>query len=497
MLLAFNMASPMVSICLFANAAGPTVPNPDPYYGVIAALDPGKFKWNGIPHPNFREMFWDHMRSGLGTISENGSTLLETALGTDIGGSDPRATVLYINATNQQRSQHDARIRRLFCTLLTYISATCYLYRLIITQYRNDGIAAFEVLQQYGSIPYSAEQIRRFENEWDELTMRKYNIPISFNAPYILAERICYLARRLNNKTKAVIKTKFLHALPHECKHIQSTQRGNINHVGYAYPANYPVVGVPSHLHGVAHPHAGQPDLMRMVRHIHPEWIQMIFDKLITGAPRVMSMIEDDSSEVFMLKDPSCPTCDIPEIPSGDQLLLARYDKKKGKQKKTNTLLAIAAKSIHQMIKDGKKVQCIWCGGDNHVMSMELEDGTMVICSAKTLGLPQSDKGKAIAEGLKKARPSKSSFRKRPGTPTRRFKPQSRGSANVISDDEKLETDSQQSGTESGLDEQSLIDESSVNASQAGTEPSGDDSSDDDCSLAIHISGVANISNGP
>ena len=92
-----DMASPMR-----VHAVGPTNPNIDPHYGRIPALDQKRIIWDGIPRPDFEEVFFEYLMHGLGTISENGYTLLTTAFGNDAGGFGPLANP---NAAGDKASQ--------------------------------------------------------------------------------------------------------------------------------------------------------------------------------------------------------------------------------------------------------------------------------------------------------------------------------------------------------------------------------------------------------
>ena len=51
-----DMASPMR-----VHAVGPTNPNIDPHYGRIPALDQKRIIWDGIPRPDFEEVFFEYL----------------------------------------------------------------------------------------------------------------------------------------------------------------------------------------------------------------------------------------------------------------------------------------------------------------------------------------------------------------------------------------------------------------------------------------------------
>ena len=85
----FVMASPM----RVSATQSPTNPNINPDYNKLPALDNGKIKWDGIPSFEFMETFFNPLRMALGAISENGSTLLKTAMGIDARSRERRTKV--------------------------------------------------------------------------------------------------------------------------------------------------------------------------------------------------------------------------------------------------------------------------------------------------------------------------------------------------------------------------------------------------------------------
>ena len=127
------MASPMGVIA----TPGPTNPNIHADYNKLPALEKARITWDGIPSYEFIENFFDPLRMALGAISENGNTLLKTALGIDQGGTALGANPHYNLASAQIRDQSANRNHRLFACILNYIKATSHVYRFV------DGLTSF------------------------------------------------------------------------------------------------------------------------------------------------------------------------------------------------------------------------------------------------------------------------------------------------------------------------------------------------------------------
>ena len=238
----------------------PTNPNITPDYNKIPSLEGNKkLTWNGVPMYDFNIHFTDPLNMGLGAISENGATLLRTARGTDPGGMAIGANPHYAVASQQIRDQSANRNYRLFACIMNYISVTSHIYRYLQRTFPNDGRAALVFITNFGSLQYTPDQIRDFENTWDDISIRSLRLRIEYFTLFLLAEAIIDLARKLR-KTCAQMKKKFLDALPEkECQHLKSAEIKNRNHNGYAYPALYG----PDHVNlvGTPHPLAGQCDL--------------------------------------------------------------------------------------------------------------------------------------------------------------------------------------------------------------------------------------------
>ena len=145
-------------------------PNVQKDYAELPAM--GKASWDGIPMLEFTEKFFDPLCMALGSVSENGATLLSAAFGNDPGGRGPQADPHFNVASAQIRQNSANRGRRLFACILNYILASSWLFYYLQTNFRNDGVAAFRYIRAYGRLVYTSGQLRKFENEWDHLTIR-------------------------------------------------------------------------------------------------------------------------------------------------------------------------------------------------------------------------------------------------------------------------------------------------------------------------------------
>ena len=92
------MTTPLVFLFVMASPTGVLAspnPNVNSDYNKLPALEYAKIKWDGIPSFEFIEHFFNPLRMALGAISENGSTLLKTAIGLDAGGTQLGANPHY------------------------------------------------------------------------------------------------------------------------------------------------------------------------------------------------------------------------------------------------------------------------------------------------------------------------------------------------------------------------------------------------------------------
>ena len=129
----------------------------------------GMRAWDGIPYNDFRRDWFNRLLVSLGSIVQDGWTLLQTARNQDLGSpGNP--------GTPAQTSQSLNRNARLFACLMNYIIATCALYRMAQADFNNDGRALFNYIWVFGHLPYTPDQTARMQAEWDEATIAKVKI---------------------------------------------------------------------------------------------------------------------------------------------------------------------------------------------------------------------------------------------------------------------------------------------------------------------------------
>jgi hypothetical protein len=347
--LLFNMVPPVGAT---AN------PNIQKDYDVIPSM--GKLIWNGIPNPEFIRKFFNPLMNGLGSISENGSTMLATALGNDAAGIGPRAMPHWNLASAQQRDQSRNRNYRLHSLIMNYIAPLCYIYGFIQMYFRNDGMAVFRYIRNWGNIAYTTHQLFKFENQWQEFTLRNLRIEINEKSLFLLAEQVHEQGTRIG-KTPAMMKQKFLESLPQELQHVRISENKNVAHVGYVFPAVYPIY-FPAHMAGLVHPNAGMPDVMAMARYINHEWIYAIEHGLVKGIPKgLVAQIHDDA--LVDVNDP--------------ELCLAITEE-------------VSAVPMSKLTAD---MDCNLCGGKGHATVNRDDSGTIITCASHALGTITIQKG--------------------------------------------------------------------------------------------------------
>jgi hypothetical protein len=349
----------MLVIVLYLNMVPPVDgvnPNVQKDYDDLPAM--GKNIWDGIPTPMFIISFFEPLLNAIGSVSENGATLLMTYHGIDPGGSQPGANPHFAVANGVVRQQNANRIRRLFACVMNYILASSFVYRYLMRNFRNDGIAAMNYIRNFGNIQFPPAQLKRMQNTWEEMTLRTLTKhlkkPLNPSSLFQLTEWIIENGRYLS-KSNDDMKEKFLDALiTPQMQHIISREKSNGTHIGYAYPANYPP-WFPAHLALNAHPHANECDLYRLAKCHTAEWV----DLLVNGK------IKDDSRGVL----------EINEINDESGSIISDHGAT------TNMIAPIKFSRVLPSTK------CIICHGVGHGGETIMEDGSCITCATKLLGI--------------------------------------------------------------------------------------------------------------
>ena len=98
------------------------MPNPNIQEGWTEL--PNAQTWDGIPYHDFRVDWYQTIKNSLGSIAQDGWTLLQCALDQDVGGPA-------VGGNAQQQQQSAARNHRVFASIMRKISPKSWLYRYV------------------------------------------------------------------------------------------------------------------------------------------------------------------------------------------------------------------------------------------------------------------------------------------------------------------------------------------------------------------------------
>ena len=352
----------------------------------------GMRAWDGIPYNEFRLEWFNRLMVSLGSIVQDGWTLLQTARNQDLGSAGNPGTPA-------QTSQSLNRNARLFACLMNYIFATCALYRLAQSDFNNDGRALYNYIWVYGHLAYTPDQTARMQAEWDEATISKAKIEYDAQAPFKWAEYIHDLGDKLG-KTHGEKRSKFLRGFPESFNVITMPESLSAGNGNYVFPVNYP----PHHPKaGNAHPNAGEPDIDAMARAFVRPWLTMITKGSIKRAPEGMAR-EAFSIELSSSEDESGPS--------------------------ENAFAVNRSKIDANFI-------CLACGGRGHAAQV---DGQTCLTKLLGISVPQSELAKTqypngLAYPGRRGGPSDSQSRERV---VRRFKRYAKRMAKLSETDEEV-----------------------------------------------------------
>ena len=105
-------------------------PNEERYENIL----PGVSRWNGKPFYDFRLVWWPALVAALGSVAQEGWTLLQCAR-----EQDP-------DATAGDRTKRENRNIRLFNCMVNYIHHKSWVYKFVTTQFPNNGRGLFNYL---------------------------------------------------------------------------------------------------------------------------------------------------------------------------------------------------------------------------------------------------------------------------------------------------------------------------------------------------------------
>lgn len=261
----------------------------DQYPNMIKDWDflPGMKRWNGQPFYDFIRIWWVALTVALGTIVQDGNTLLSAAEGTD-EGRDPD------NDPADKVRQHNNRNARVYACILNYISPKSRVYRIAMQEFPNNGRGLFVWLREYGKLEYDETTRRELVNEWDDATMARVGIKFTAEAIWEWLDYVDELGDKIN-RTLSQRRKKFLDGFPESFDVIVAPERLRPDPGSYVqpntYPSHHPLAGQPN-------PNAGRPDLYAMVKAFYPEWNQRIKSRNIKSVPKgYVHQVDSDHDE--------------------------------------------------------------------------------------------------------------------------------------------------------------------------------------------------------
>ena len=236
---------------------------------------PGVKRWNGHPYHDFLRIWFLALCVALGSIVQDGNTLLSCAEGNDEGRDA-------VNDPPDRVRSHVSRSARVYACILNYIEPRSRVYRIAQEEFANDGPGLFKWLKSYGKLDYDDDTKQKLAREWDEATMAKVGIKFTHNSIFEWLDYVDELGDKLG-RTLTQRRKKFLDGFPESFEVIIAPERMTPAPGRYVfpvhYPANHPKAGTP-------HPKANQPDLFSMTMAFNPEWVHRINNRMIRSVPR-------------------------------------------------------------------------------------------------------------------------------------------------------------------------------------------------------------------
>ena len=372
---ATSLFSIIVCMNVFIGSTEAVNPNMQKDYDVL----PGMKMWDGKPYFEFRTTWWLALIGALGSIFQEGWTLIQTANGVDVGG--PMGPVAM--PTPAQQSQHANRNIRLFYCILNYISPKSTIHRIARTTFQGDGMGLFNFLFVFGHMPYTRRQMNARDAAWKEATIETLKIPIDENTVYTWYEWVEEQGNKLA-KTSVAKREKFLDGFPESFDHIVIPERSSVMNGGFGthiYPVNYPA-HYPAAMAGNPHPLAGQPDTEALAQQFTYDWQDFILmgkirPKKAMAVDQVRSIPEDMAFKVAAEAGPR----DTERFAKFEDLMEIRPSE----QGKAFQIIDYGKEQLCLAIKKDSitsKTVCMTCGGRGHVSRV---DG--MTCMTLTLGV--------------------------------------------------------------------------------------------------------------
>ena len=341
---------------------------------------PGVKRWNGHPYHDFLRIWFLALCVALGSIVQDGNTLLSCAEGNDEGrdaANDPPDRV----------RSHVSRSARVYACILNYIEPRSRVYRIAQDEFPNDGPGLFKWLKSYGKLDYDDDTKQKLAREWDEATMAKVGIKFTHNSIFEWLDYVDELGDKLG-RTQTQRRKKFLDGFPESFEVIIAPERMTPAPGRYVFPTHYPASHPKA---GTPHPKANQPDLFSMAMAFNPEWVHRINNRMIRSVPR--------GSVYHVKSEPMDDTAyECEEVDESEEEYEESY--------------AVSRKQITS------RSVCGICGGRGHYGSVE---GMECLTKQLKISIPRQELAKTrypdgITYPFSTDRPSKSAFNNKPKT---------------------------------------------------------------------------------
>lgn len=320
---------------------------------------PGVLRWDGEPFHTFRSIWYVALTVALGTIAQDGWTLLQTARDQDQGGPA-------LGGTAAQQVQSSNRNQRLFACILNYIEPTCYLYRYVSANFANNGRGLFNYIYVFGHLPYSADKRQRMQNEWEEAKMWNVGIKYKPNAVFKWAEYLFDLGTKLG-KTNREMRVKYLEGFPDAFDVVIIPERQLPGMGSYTHPTNYPAHHPSA---GNPHPDAGTPDIMAMAHAFYAEWSRMISAGKIKAVPKGMANFIDRPQTSKFRRNPKYGKQKARAAQQSDQ---ESSDESQGQNDYDDGEVSDQPQPQANLVKSKVTalMVCLTCGGLGHASNVE------------------------------------------------------------------------------------------------------------------------------
>lgn len=241
----------------------------------IPYLSERQFRWNGQPQVDAQYTVIIPLNLGLGSISDKGWTLLDTARQKDAGGvfgNPSRAVALITNPQLVEESK--ARNRRLFCSILTYIDDKSHTYRMYVRLFNTNGIDVYNHIIATCNIPIPPKLLYERERYFKQMSMESLKMFINAQAIFKWVDIVMEVGNMVGaNAIKQ--KDQFVDGLPDRIFKSEKTAMRQDRR--FVIPATYGgMIGFPPSMAAVPHPFAGQPDIKLLALAYYAQWLDAV-----------------------------------------------------------------------------------------------------------------------------------------------------------------------------------------------------------------------------